>query len=250
MKNIIAASAALIFIMGPGGLLAQTKIRVDNPSVTAGDVDSKSKSQASQTVTGLDATVVFEAAEIPTSTSTRARVKNVPDVAAPSIVGGNPCMVSASVGGSFVGGGFGVGIGLEDEGCETRQVTALISNMGDRQAAYYHLCLHNEDFAETVKGMGFSSCADYAGVIVSGAAREPAPGLVYGTQPGRTAQGAVIPVSSNGRTTSTHAGLPAPAPVPAARAESCSDSEYRQLLSTGAAWSSYSPACQARHANG
>lgn len=229
-KNL---TAALVVALAASSAAAQTRVNVDKPRVNVGDVDSKSKSRANQNVTGLDADVYFEASDIPNRTNNT--VKSVPDVVPPSIVGGNPCMISASIGGSGVGFGFGVGVGVEDEGCETRQVVALMSNMGDRQAAFLHLCLHNSQVADTVKAAGFGSCQDYAGIVTPGPARVaavtasvPVQGTVAASRP------AVIPAARPAATSMTLAA-------------NCSNEEYRGLLRSGAAWSAYSPACQARH---
>lgn len=236
MSKLAGAAAVLALLVVPAA--SQTKIKIDKPRVNVGDVNSNSTSQAEQNVTGVNADVqtYFEASDIPSDTRNTSKVKNVPDAIAPSIVGGNPCMISASVGGSGIGFGFGVGIGVEDEGCETRQVTALISNMGDRQAALMHLCMNDSRVENTVKAMGFATCQAYAGVITPGSARV-------------ALAAAAQPVSMQGATNPTVIITPAQRPVSTSMtlAGECDDREYKALRSGGEAWDQWSPACRARH---
>lgn len=243
-KLMKGALGIVVITMFCTPVTAQTRINVDKPRVNVGDVNSNSTSRAEQRVTGVDANVqtYFEASDIPANTRSNATVKNVPDAVAPSIVGGNPCMVSASVGGSGVGFGFGVGIGIEDEGCETRQVTALLSNMGDRQAAFFHLCMHNSQVQDSILAMGFNSCAEYVGVVTPGVARQPSAAA--------NPQVSSAPVSVPPAIINTR---PAPSARPAATSitlrEMCSDADYRRFKNGGYSWSEWSPPCRARHEN-
>ena len=81
-------------------------------------------------------------------------IKTVPDVYAPALAGGNPCVVSVSAGAGWLGAGFSFGMGLQDEGCEVRQQAALLHNMGQADVALVHMCLHLPEVGETLKAMG------------------------------------------------------------------------------------------------
>ena len=71
----------------------------------------------------------------------RTELVTVPDAIAPSIVGGNPCVVSASIAGSGLGFGFSAGVGLQDPECEARQQVALLVNMGAVDVAIARFCM-------------------------------------------------------------------------------------------------------------
>ena len=68
-------------------------------------------------------------------------VRNTPDVYAPSIAGGaNPCVIGVSGGGAVAGFGISFGMTRNDEGCERRNIAALLHNMGEREVAQEVLC--------------------------------------------------------------------------------------------------------------
>lgn len=237
--------ALIVLLAGAGPVKAQ--VTVTDPSVTAGDLNSSSTNAADQSVTGLEANLTFEASKIPDKT--RARVKTNPDVAAPSVIGGNPCLVGASGGVSAVGFGAALGLGIEDEDCETRQVVALVHNMGQKSAAYMHLCLHNPEFAGTVESMGYSGCSEYVAALQGLAARAPDAG-------GSVPQVGLTPAATPSPIGAISPGAVAPPPVAAsepvsqnvaALAAGCGDAEYRRLRRSGLSWPEWSPACRARH---
>jgi len=67
-------------------------------------------------------------------------VRNVPDVVAPSIIGGNPCTIGASGGLGVSGFGITGGATWADRACERRQNAALLYNIGKHAAAVALLC--------------------------------------------------------------------------------------------------------------
>jgi len=67
-------------------------------------------------------------------------VRNVPDVVAPSIIGGNPCSVGVSGGVAAAGFGITAGGTWADRACERRQEAALLYNIGKHAAAVALLC--------------------------------------------------------------------------------------------------------------
>ncbi len=67
-------------------------------------------------------------------------VRNVPDVVAPSIVGGNPCAVGVSGGVAVAGFGISGGGTWADRACERRQEAALLYNIGMHDASIALLC--------------------------------------------------------------------------------------------------------------
>lgn len=67
-------------------------------------------------------------------------VRNVPDVVAPSIVGGNPCAVGVSGGVAVAGFGITGGGTWADRACERRQEAALPYNIGMHEASIALLC--------------------------------------------------------------------------------------------------------------
>jgi len=62
-------------------------------------------------------------------------IRSAPQVFAPSVSGGNPCTVGASVGASFIGVGGALGGTWVDEDCAKRQDAALLHNTGYKDAA-------------------------------------------------------------------------------------------------------------------
>ena len=67
-------------------------------------------------------------------------IRNTPEIVAPNISGGNPCLVGISAGGSGPGFGLTFGIGYADKGCERRNSAALLNNIGERTAAVALMC--------------------------------------------------------------------------------------------------------------
>lgn len=67
-------------------------------------------------------------------------IRNVPEIVAPNISGGNPCLIGASGGVAVAGVGVTLGGGWSDKGCERRNEAALLSNMGEKDVAAELMC--------------------------------------------------------------------------------------------------------------
>lgn len=67
-------------------------------------------------------------------------IRNVPEIVAPNISGGNPCLVGVSGGGAGPGIGITLGFGYSDKGCDRRNNAALLSNMGLKDTAAELMC--------------------------------------------------------------------------------------------------------------
>jgi hypothetical protein len=64
----------------------------------------------------------------------------VPEIIAPNISGGNPCLVGAAGGVAVAGFGATFGGGWEDKGCERRNSAALLNNIGEKAVAVALMC--------------------------------------------------------------------------------------------------------------
>lgn len=67
-------------------------------------------------------------------------VRNTPEIVAPNISGGNPCLVGVSGGGAGPGIGITLGFGYSDKGCERRNDAAVLSNLGQKEVAVALMC--------------------------------------------------------------------------------------------------------------
>lgn len=67
-------------------------------------------------------------------------IRTPPEIVAPNISGGNPCLVGISGGGSGPGIGITLGIGYSDKGCERRNNAAILNNIGEKNAAIELMC--------------------------------------------------------------------------------------------------------------
>jgi hypothetical protein len=111
-------------------------------------------------------------------------LRNTPEIIAPNISGGNPCLVGISGGGAGPGIGITLGIGYSDKGCERRNSAALLSNIGQRDVAIELMC-DDQAVREAMARSGHPCAADRA-VAAPVAAVDPA--VV------RRQQDAVVPV--------------------------------------------------------
>ena len=148
-------------------LMASPAAAVDLQKFQSPDQRTKSRAESNAAAASLSAAQVSTIAEGGASYSGSAinftfneagggttAVKTVPDVYAPALAGGNPCVVSVSAGAGWLGAGFSFGMGLQDEGCEVRQQAALLHNMGEASVALAHMCIHLPEVGETLKTMG------------------------------------------------------------------------------------------------
>ena len=99
-------------------------------------------------------------------------LRNTPEIVAPNISGGNPCLVGISGGGAGPGIGITLGIGYSDKGCERRNSAALLSNIGQRDAAIELMC-DDQGVREALARSGHPCAADRA-VAAPVAAVDPA----------------------------------------------------------------------------
>jgi hypothetical protein len=99
-------------------------------------------------------------------------LRNTPEIIAPNISGGNPCLVGISGGGAGPGIGITLGIGYSDKGCERRNSAALLSNIGQRDVAIELMC-DDQAVREAMARSGHPCAADRA-VAAPVAAVDPA----------------------------------------------------------------------------
>jgi hypothetical protein len=71
-------------------------------------------------------------------------VKNTPDAYAPIASPTAPCRVAHSAGGSGPGFGISFGSSTLDEGCDAREDSRLLHNMGLREESIKRLCAKPE----------------------------------------------------------------------------------------------------------
>ena len=125
---LASATVAVALCLTPA--LAQ----VAPPVVNA---DSQSTTNTTQ---GNQQALTFNSSPVPG----KQRFVTVPDAIAPSIGGGNPCVINGSVGVSGMGFGISGGLGVQDPECETRQQVALLVNMGAIDVAIARFCMEAE----------------------------------------------------------------------------------------------------------
>ena len=169
--RILFAALALIGLAFPAMAIDQNGPTQSNPAVfkssaVSGAVAaSRSSAQSSSISGGSSSSLMFN---LDASQPDRVRydfsggVKSVPDVYAPALAGGNPCVVSVSAGAGWLGAGFSFGMGLQDEGCETRAQAALLGNLGKPDLALSHMCLHLDAVRETIEANG-GKCSEGEG---------------------------------------------------------------------------------------
>ena len=88
-------------------------------------------------------------------------LRNTPEIIAPNISGGNPCLVGISGGGAGPGIGITFGVGYSDKGCERRNSAALLSNIGQRDVAIELMC-DDQAVREAMQRSGHPCAADRA----------------------------------------------------------------------------------------
>ncbi len=99
-------------------------------------------------------------------------VRNVPELIAPSVVGGNPCAVGISGGVAVSGFGITAGGTWADRQCERRQEAALLYNIGQKDASVALLC--QDDSVRTAINATGQACPGQPRVV----AQAPAPAVV------------------------------------------------------------------------
>jgi hypothetical protein len=135
-------------------------------------------------------------------------VRNVPEVIAPSIVGGNPCTVGISGGVGVSGFGFTAGGTWADRQCERRQEAALLYNIGQHDASVALLC-QDDSVRAAINSTG-QACPGQPRV----AAQASAPAVVASRPVGVPTQVAAVAVAAP-------VAPAVVAPKPAARPDWC-----------------------------
>jgi hypothetical protein len=88
-------------------------------------------------------------------------LRNTPEIVAPNISGGNPCLVGISGGGAGPGIGITFGVGYSDRGCERRNSAALLSNIGEKDVAIELMC-DDDNVRQAMARSGHPCAADRA----------------------------------------------------------------------------------------
>lgn len=105
-------------------------------------------------------------------------LRDVPEIVAPNINGGNPCLVGISGGGAGPGIGITLGIGYSDKGCERRNSAALLNNIGEKAAAIELMC-DDDKVRQALLRAGQPCAADRARPATAPVATAPAPAQNY-----------------------------------------------------------------------
>lgn len=72
--------------------------------------------------------------------SSAARAAYAPDVIASPTA---PCRIGIGASAGWLGGSVGVSASVLDEGCDIRETSRMLHNMGFKEAAVQALCLHD-----------------------------------------------------------------------------------------------------------
>lgn len=103
-------------------------------------------------------------------------VETVPSVDGPSLgVGTNPCLQVASGSANWLGFGGGFGATYNDRGCEIRNLSALIANMGYPKAAILLLADYDGAVQDALIAAGDEVPASVRAVLEANPATPPAP---------------------------------------------------------------------------
>lgn len=103
-------------------------------------------------------------------------VETVPSVDGPSLgVGTNPCLQVASGSANWLGFGGGFGATYNDRGCEIRNLSALIANMGYPKAAILLLADYDGDVENALIAAGDEVPASVRAALEANPATPPAP---------------------------------------------------------------------------
>lgn len=179
--------------MGVALSIAPALAQVTTPVVNA---DSQSTTNTTQ---GNAQNMIFNSAQ----PLRRSEVVTTPDAIAPSIAGGNPCVINGSIGVSGMGFGVSGGLGIQDPECETRQQVALLVNMGAIDVAIARFCMEAE-IREAFRLAG-KPCPDEVAAAETAAAQPRA------VQPAAIKPAAIRPAAAQPKPAQTYAAAPATA---------------------------------------
>ena len=210
---------SVIAVLMSSAAMAQTTINIDDPTVTAGSLNANAGALSNTSITGMNA--IIESADIPSNI----KMENVPNVTPPSLVGGNPCSVGVSGGGSILGFGISAAVMQEGARCELRQSVALLANMGFVKESLVMFCQGNSDVAHTFESLGMT-CVQLATAV-------PEQMNPIMMQQGKALHSRsleqAIPISSH----------------KIINASNCSDSDYK--VQVDGSWDEMSKSCQNKH---
>jgi hypothetical protein len=133
MKHILTMAAIAAFTFAPSSqLLAQSAAA----QAQAGSLAASQSGSLSGSQSGSNLTINNTGTPTQTIQNTGTRtLKTAPDVIAPSLGSGHPCMINTSVGISIIGGGASGGRGEVDYGCMMMRSASAVDNMAGR---YYY----------------------------------------------------------------------------------------------------------------
>jgi hypothetical protein len=224
LMRAAAFPVAMLCLAPPTAATAQEAGGV-TMEMTSGSTSNTNTSQGNEQV------INFSSAE----QRKRTEFVSVPDVSAPSVVGGNPCVIGASFGASGLGFGVAAGVGVQDPECEMRQQVALLANIGLTDVAIARFCM--EDEVREAFALSGRPCPQ---TVAAAPAAAPAPAAVA-PRATPVAATATAPALS----APVVAGVAAAGATPLARAEDCPD--YRRLVRGDTSFGEWPAACQALH---
>jgi len=239
VRNAVVAIIAVAFIglvwvafsVAPASASDVSDVTINNPETNAGKVEANSGASTVTEITGLDADITFDGTVIPKNTD--ARIATVPQVTPPAVIGGNPCTVGVSLGGSVVGFGISGAVSKEGVRCELRQSVALLFNLGYAEESLVLLCMNNKDVEEMFAALGRGPCAS----LVAELPEQLIPITPSGSQ-------RAVPRPSDGVLTGAGAVNTSSA-MPTSDPSFCADDRlYNEQLNL--AWDEISPSCRAR----
>jgi hypothetical protein len=196
-----------------------------NMEMTSGSTSNTSTTQGNEQVINFGGTEQRK----------RTEFVSVPDVSAPSVVGGNPCVIGASFGAAGLGFGVAAGVGIQDPECEMRQQVALLANIGLTDVAVARFCMDDrvrEAFALTGRPCPTTE------VVGTAAAPRPVASAPRATPVAATETAPALSAAAVAASATANA-------TPLARAEDCPD--YRRLVRSDLSFSEWPAACRALH---
>lgn len=168
MRRLLAACACLMIIAGPAlawtdqaGVWHNDITNNNNPQAFGGmggqggkgGSASQSQQQRLSARQANQQTTNINGAAIPSNTTGRYAVSNVPDVVAPSISSGTTCVLATSLGLSWLGFGASAGQSYPEKQCELRMKAAVFWNMGDYDTAVALMC-QDDDSHKAINAHG------------------------------------------------------------------------------------------------
>lgn len=166
MKRVLRFSLGCLYAAGAAAFLLT---EAGAQTTSNAETNSAALSQAgSQSAVIIDQSTTFaEGSQRSGGTST---IKTAPDVVAPSLGSGHPCMINTSVGISVIGGGASGGQGTVDYGC----MMMRSSNAQDNLAGRYYYAAKDVDACKAWRSAGAIPSGSLCGVKEVKAAQKAA----------------------------------------------------------------------------